>query len=104
MQADFMLFLRGDLQQTPDRWIKDRWWPVSLLYADQHRQPFEIFARAQSVGYFNRLKTALGIENKDGLMKLAEKYQKGALVVPRWGFESFNPPVLMNLKNIATKP
>lgn len=104
MQADFMLFLKGDLQETPDRWIKNRWWPITLLYADRHREPFEIFARAQSVAYFNRLKPALGIENKDELMKLIEKYQKRTLVVPSWGFESFNPAVLMNLENIATKP
>jgi hypothetical protein len=104
MQADFTLFLRGDLEPTSDNWIKNRWWPVTLLYADRYRKPFEIFARAQSVSYFERLKLALGIENKDPLIKLGEEYRMGRLSVPRWGFESFSPSMLMNLTNIATKP
>lgn len=104
MQADFMLFLKGDLHRTPDRWIRDRWWPITLLYADRHRRPFEIFARAQSLSYFNKLKLALGIENKEALIELKEEYQKGTLPVPRWGFEGFSPSLLMNLENIATKP
>jgi hypothetical protein len=104
MQADFMLFLKGDLHRTSDRWIRDRWWPITLLYAGRHRRPFEIFARAQSLSYFNKLKLALGIENKEALIELKEGYQKGTLPVPRWGFEGFSPSLLMNLENIATKP
>jgi hypothetical protein len=104
MQADFTLFLKGELHRTPDQWIKERWYPETLLYAGRHHQPFEIFARAQSCTYFNRLKLALGIENTDPLIKLREEYNKETLSLPRWGFERINPSVLMNLDNLATKP
>lgn len=103
LQADFVLFLRAHLHFVPEKWIRDHWFPVSLLYAGQH-EPFEIFARSQSRRYFDRLKIALGVENKNNLEILVQKYQKGELQIPRWDFDSFNPSTLMNIENIATRP
>ena len=104
LQSDFVLFLRGHLHSVPDKWIRDHWFPVSLLYADRHYGPFEIFARSQSGKYFDRLKIALGIESKNALEILLQKYQKGELRIPSGGFESFNPSTLMNIENLATRP
>ena len=105
MQSDFVLFLIGDLHLSEKKpFSRLRWWPDSLLYAYDQRAPFEIFARAQSTRYFNRLKIALGIADKNVLIDLAKQYDDRTLVVPSWGFESFSPSLLMNLENIATKP
>ena len=49
MQADFVLFLRDNLDRLDDR----MWWPETLLYIRRHTGPFEVFARSQSLGYFD---------------------------------------------------
>jgi len=104
LQADFLLFLRGDLRPVPEKWTRNRWHPVSLIYADRHYGPLEIFARAQSRRYFDHLKIALGIENKNTLEILVQKYQKGELQIPRWDYDSFNPSTLVDIENLATRP
>lgn len=59
MQADFVLYLRGC--QIKDYGVM--WWPISLIYSINYHYPFEIFARAKSRAYFNRMKYLFGIEN-----------------------------------------
>ena len=99
MQADFVLFLIGDLHPA----LGYRWWPPTLMYAGDH-PPFKIFARAQSKRYFNQLKVALGIEDKNALEKVNQDYQRGKLDIP-WRYESFiDISTLMNLDKLATLP
>lgn len=103
MQADFMLFLRGDLNPVDEKWTQERWWPETLIYASEHHGPFEIFARAKSGRYFDQLKIALGISQKEALVTLADRYTKQELPVPKWEFDSFRPAQLMNLEELATR-
>ena len=103
MQADFILFLIGDLHPGNRNMLRYRWWPPTLLYSGSH-QPFEVFARGQSKRYFNRLKVALGIDDKNALEKLNEEYQTGKLDIP-WRYEAFiEISTLMNLDKLATLP
>jgi hypothetical protein len=110
MQADFVLYLRTELQPLPEEQSPHVWFPHTLLYAtadpvyDAFSPPFEIFARAQSVSYFDELKVVLGIGNKKQLETLVGEYQSGKRSVPRWDFERIVPSVLMGLDRIATKP
>jgi len=99
MQADFVLYLRSELQ------FQGGWWPHTLLYTTFMTVGFEIFARAQSKRYFNQLKMALGINDKDELLRLLEEYRSDPRKLPRWeGHNIINPGVLMNIDAVATKP
>jgi hypothetical protein len=104
MQADFVIFLWSDLHSLGDKFVRINWWPETLIYAGHHHGPFEIFARAQSEKYFNRLKVALGIGDKNALLELVEKYKAGKLDLPRLDFGRLNPSSLMNLEKLATRP
>jgi TIR domain len=101
MQADFILFLRMLLGGTRD-W--GRWWPFTLVFAERMYQPFEVFARAESSGYFKRLMPVLGISSKSAFESLMSEFNEGKREAPRWQFNSFNPAVLSNWAKIATIP
>lgn len=99
MQADFILYLRAELQ-TGDRLT--RWWPETLLYLGHFHSAFEIFARAVSLKYFDRAKNALGIQSKEDLAELLESFRSGERKLPRWEFESFDPYLLLGFDDLAT--
>ncbi len=101
MQADFFLFIHSCLQGG-DMW--NGWHPISLLYVGFRHAPFEVFARSQSSAYFDKVKLALEIKNKYALVDLCEKFTKGELKAPKWGFESFSPGHLAAIEAVATKP
>lgn len=101
MQADFVLFMRDVIDRLDERW---RWWPETLLYACRHRQPFEIFARAKSLSYFNRIRILLGVEKKDDLLPVLQGFTNGSITVPRWEFDSFGPVTLLGFEGLATRP
>lgn len=50
MEADLILFLRG--QFVNDGSGSEMWWPRTLLYANG-RRPTELFARSESIDFFN---------------------------------------------------
>lgn len=101
MQADFVLFLR-DAFDSMKRGTSQRWYPITLIYAEDYSGPFEIFARAQSKGYFDKLKCLFDIKQKEELAPLLEAFRDGKLAVPRWDFSSFDPSVLLGFEKIAT--
>lgn len=103
MQADLVLFVRDclDVLHT-GRW--QRWWPVTLLYAGRQYGPFEIFARSQSIGYFENVKQVFDIESKDDLTALVEAAKEQKLQMPTWGVQSANPFKLMGFDKLATLP
>ena len=105
MQADFVLHLRADLNLSGKDIFRDRWMPHTLVYASFGRTPvFEIFARSQSSRKFDQMKVAVGIDKKEELKHLIEKYHNKELHVPKWQFDSVNASLLMNFDKLATKP
>jgi len=104
MQAEFILFLRSVLILLKE----GHWFPNSLLYKSLRSAPsptpFEIFARAQSESYFNRMKIVLGINNKDKLLELIKEYQNHPRELPQWRFNKINLEAFMNFNQLATKP
>jgi hypothetical protein len=105
MQADFILYIRHQLNDQEGDHARHSWFPVTLLYAAERYQPFEIFARAQSAKYFDRIRTALGVSHKDELVKLIEQYQSGTRRPPQWHvFAELDPAIAMAVEKIATQP
>ena len=97
MQADFILFMRKELT-SPDSF----WWPVTLLHANS---TFEIFARAESIRYFDRIKCLLNIAAKEDMIPLLDAYDNRDRQFPKWDFECPDPRSLMGFDNLAeTKP
>ena len=101
MQADFILFMRAEVEKID--WT-NRWWPETLLYLDHFHGSFEMFARAISKAYFNRVKCLLVIDKPDDLLELLNSYQTDHHALPRWQHESFNPRTLLGFENLAKKP
>lgn len=104
MEADLVLFLISllDLERTYELWF-----PWTLVYAE-HSLPLGLFARAESVLFFNQLRAVLGSSNKDEFVSAVTKAGKdhnmdGHLLVPRGGnFISWAS--LANLTKLATRP
>jgi len=101
MQADFVLFIRGEVYSEESF---DRWWPETLLYLGQFSGPFEMFARAESKRYFEKIKCLFDIDSPDDLKPLLGEYKQSKRELPRWEFESFDPSLLLNIERLATKP
>ncbi|HQM27678.1 MAG TPA: TIR domain-containing protein [Syntrophorhabdus sp.] len=100
MQADFVLFMCGSLNGL--RYEALGWYPETLFYA--HNRAFEIFARAQSRGYFEKLKCLFDIDKKEDLEPLMKAFENGSVRVPTREFDSFSPAALLGYDQLATKP
>jgi hypothetical protein len=101
-QADFLLFIRDGLDCLRVNRLQ-KWWPETMIYLESRSRPFEIFARATSSAYFERVRLALGIERKEDLVPLVEAFLSKKFQVPGTGTRSL-PMTLMNSENLATKP
>ena len=101
MQADFVLFMRAELEGKDD-W--DRWWPETLVYLGRFHSPFEIFARATSKRYFDKVKCLLAINTPGDLEALLSKYKEGKRRLPKWEFNSFSPHELLGYDQLAKRP
>lgn len=104
MQADFVLFLR-DAFESMKSGKGQRYWPGTIIYLEHHEGSFEIFARAQSLEYFNKLKYAFDIQSKDDFKLLLDAIYNGKL---HWfeDFAFFTPELskLLDFEAMATLP
>jgi hypothetical protein len=98
MTADFILYIRS--QSSSNAW--HMWWPETLLYSDRYGAAFEIFARAKSGKYFERIKPLLGVKDKEELGAILTKIKSDRDRIPRWQFESISPDRLMGFDALAT--
>lgn len=103
MQADFVLFMRDCIDSLRNDTYQN-WWPETLLYLERREGIFEIFARAQSKGYFTIIKCLFDIEDKKDFEPLLKAFQEDKLRVPKWEFETFSPATLMGFELLATRP
>ena len=103
MQTDFTLFIRDCLDVIRNGSYQE-WWPETLVYIGRYSGAFEIFARAQSKEYFEKVKRLFDIENKDELGALMGAFKERKLRVPSWDFTSVNPADLIGYDKLATKP
>lgn len=98
MQADFVLFLYDELNISNDFYS---WWPETLVYISRSYNALEIFARAQSKTYFEKMKSILNIESIEELKILMAEYSEGKRQIPRWEFETFSPSILIGIEKLA---
>lgn len=100
LQADFVLFMRADIDSED---VYNRWWPETLIYLGHFHSPFEIFARAISAQYFDKVKCLLGINAPSDLDALFARYKDGRRQLPRWEFNSFSPLALLGYEQLAKR-
>lgn len=104
MQGDFTLFLR-DAQFSLQGSVYQQWWPVTTIYASRMRAPFEMYARAESRRYFDKLKVIFDIQSKDDFAPLIEAFDKRQVGLPVWGhWQSPNPVPMMNYQKLESVP
>lgn len=101
MQADFVAFMRAEISACDNC---DRWWPTTLLYLGHYDSSFEIFARAKSKKYFDRVKILLGIDSPDDLAEILESYEQDRRGLPMWDMNSFSPSALLRYGSLGTSP
>lgn len=101
MQGDFILFMRAEIEYEDGY---SHWWPETLLYLFRFHSAFEIFARAVSTKYFEKVKCLLAIDMKEDLVELLISYRDGTRRLPEWEFNSINPHGLLGFDELATKP
>jgi hypothetical protein len=101
MQADFILWLRDTVSRPPESF---HWYPETLIYLSGHAGAFELFARAQSRAYFERLKATLGVESKDHLGQILTQFVRAPANLPRLGNHRLAPSRIMNFEQLCTRP
>lgn len=99
MQADFVCFLNAELNEKGE--LYSGWWPYTLVYISRSYNALEIFARAQSKMYFDKMKCILNIESPDELKSLIAEFKEGKRQLPTWEFNSFSPGVLVGIEKLA---
>ncbi|MCU7497535.1 MAG: TIR domain-containing protein [Ignavibacteria bacterium] len=101
MQTDFLLFMRSSVGLMDGYWP---WYPETLVYLGHFQKQFEIFARASSKKYFDKIKCLISINTPKDLEELLNNFQTNKRRLPMWEFESINPSALLDYNNLATKP
>lgn len=97
LQADFVAFIRSELDGP-----MFSWWPVTLVYINEFSQkPFEIFFRAESKAYFEKIRLLFSVDKKEDFEALIQAYSNGRNV-PRWEFKRIIPQSLMGYENLAS--
>lgn len=97
MQTDFIIFIRNNLSKA------GFWWPKTLIYLGHFPGAFELFSRATSEQYFNKIKTLLNIKSKSDLTPLIEEQKKQGASYYQLG-HSFQIKQLLNFEELCTAP
>jgi hypothetical protein len=100
MQADFMLYLRAAIASDGYH----GWWPETGVYATHYYNPFEVFARAVSTAYFDRMKAVLGIESTSDLRMLFDRVSQDHHMTPRWGSYGLDLKMLSGFDKLCARP
>lgn len=72
VEADYILYLRSNLDQTLDEYTYHSWYPYNLVSA-RHTYSLPIFIKGVSKEYFKNIAIILGVGNKDNLVKIIEQ-------------------------------
>ncbi|MNR81000.1 hypothetical protein D3C71_513440 [compost metagenome] len=97
MAADFVLFLRGANSAS---W--NGWWPDTLLYADRHGAALEMFARAKSARYLEKIMKLVGFSSAESLKAFLSEIPDSEL--PRWQFTRLSPKTLVGFNELGSMP
>lgn len=78
MQSDYVLWFRTAIK------LMHSWWPITLVYAAHYHPTFEIFIKAQSRNYFDKMKCMLDINSKEDVMPLIEAIRDRKYETPKF--------------------
>jgi hypothetical protein len=102
MQADFVLFMR-EASDAKRAGRDNRWYPDTLVYLGHRAKPFELFARARSSRYFDKVRHVIQVEGPADLIELVKAFGN-ELHLPRWDYYTLNPAQLMAVDQVGTTP
>jgi hypothetical protein len=101
MQADFILYIVDCLDSL--RYNEQyRWYPITLIYKGDFHGALELFARAQSKMYFDKIKIIFGINDHTEFVQLLNAYKEGKLKTPQWEHVFINPSTLLNYEKLCS--
>lgn len=106
MQADFVLFLHDSITSLRES-RRQSWWPETLVYYRENAPPFEIFARAESLRYFQKIGPLIAVGSKAQLEEALKLFgvRNTPLRLPYWDmFHSVSMLGATNFERLATKP
>ena len=102
MQADFLLYLADVLQALKES--RDQsWWPETLVYKSFRGGTFEMFLRSESKEYFKRIAPIFNIELKSDFEHYLAALRNETVKVPKWQYDSIDPPQLMNYQRLCSR-
>ncbi|WP_218277853.1 hypothetical protein, partial [Pseudomonas sp. HMWF021] len=101
LQADVLLFIRAIINRDAlDEDVVYPWFPDTAVYVGYHPTTFELFARASSVRYFDRVK----------MLICADKSKIDTLSIdagnrfPKFGWQTLPVRILLGVDKLATRP
>ena len=104
MQADFVLFLFSSITSLREN-RQIRWWPETLLYYRDYTPPFEIFARAESLRYLQKICPLIAVKSKAELGEAFKLFENRELRLPHWDvYHSISLETATNFEKLASKP
>ena len=102
MQADFLLYICETLKSLREGRGQE-WWPETSVYKAFRGGVFEIFLRAESTEYFNKIAPLLGVKTKADLAPLVEAIKANTIYVPKWDFDRINPLEMINYEKLCSR-
>jgi hypothetical protein len=99
MTADFVLYIRSRM----DRIDSSPWFPFTFVYISRHQPTMELFVRAQSAGYFAKIKPRLGAKDLDTLKAKVAQFDQDQHR-PKANFHTLDVAHVMGIEKIATIP
>ena len=101
LQADVLLFIRALInRETVDDDVVYPWFPDTAVYVGYHPDTLELFARASSARYFDRVKILIGAEKHKIENLLADADNK----FPKFGWQTLPVRTLLGVDKLATRP
>ena len=102
MQADFVLYVTEAMHGLSEGRGQE-WWPETLVFKSFRGGTFELFLRAESKEYFDKITGILGVKSKSDLEAFAQAIRDENIYVPKWDFDRISPLELMNFDQLCTR-
>ncbi|QXN26801.1 hypothetical protein KVP08_009710 [Shewanella putrefaciens] len=102
MQADFVLYVTEAMHGLNEG-RRQEWWPETLVFKSFRGGTFELFLRAESKEYFDRITGILGVKSKADLEAFAQAIRDEKIYVPKWDYERISPLELMNFAQLCSR-
>ncbi|GLH40092.1 SEFIR domain-containing protein [Pseudomonas moraviensis] len=100
LQADILLFIRALVNRQTIEDSVYPWYPDTAVYIGYHPTPLELFARASSAKYFDRVKKLVGLEKS----KIESLSIDAENKFPKFGWQTLPVRILLGVDKLASRP